>query len=369
MRPSQGMDDIAGIWSLAGRFDPGLSGAAARLKQLAPLRIPARSWSRTRLFQAAASGQAFVARGLAVPVADSGAVGMEPTLVRLLTRAFGGRGGEGHQLQAQVGPSRSRRRMAVAELLRRWGSGRHIVSVTDLHIRGTRLERQIDTTALSAFNLLLFGSEDLRRQEMMTMVISSRGNVTDSHSDDPDGSNHCFVGRKLWLAWDTFEGRRAGLQDCSRDLVSEGADFDLSRFARLRSACWWTVEPGQTLFLPGRLTHRVITLDPYMGIGSFYCTPASILENLSRWYVHGALWALGDPGGENAGLVDEVADLFLQRLSALAAQAPRVRHAWGLGLAQAAVTGWESRVPPAERRQAAAVPRFAKVHHALAALA
>jgi len=107
----------------------------------------------------------------------------------------------------------------------------------------------------------------------MTLVISSQGNVTDSHSDDPDGSNHCFVGRKLWLAWDTFEGRAAGLQDCSRDLVRERARFDLATFAALPSACWWTVGAGETLFLPGRLTHRVITLEPYIGIGSFYCTP------------------------------------------------------------------------------------------------
>jgi hypothetical protein len=116
---------------------------------------------------------------------------------------------------------------------------------------------------------------------MMTLVVSSCGNVTDSHSDDPDGSNHCFVGRKLWLAWETFEGQKAGLRDCSRDLIVERAHFDLGIFASLKTARWWTVGPGETLFLPGRFSHRVITLESYVGIGSFYFTPVSCLENQS----------------------------------------------------------------------------------------
>jgi hypothetical protein len=41
------------------------------------------------------------------------------------------------------------------------------------------------------------------RRRFCTLV---RPTFTDSHSDDPDGSNHCFVGRKLWLVWDTFLG-------------------------------------------------------------------------------------------------------------------------------------------------------------------
>src|SRR5580700_9285931 len=38
--------------------------------------------------------------------------------------------------------------------------------------------------ALSDFNLLLLGSEELALQEMMTLAVSSAGTFTDSHSDE-----------------------------------------------------------------------------------------------------------------------------------------------------------------------------------------
>ncbi len=360
------MNDVAEVWSLASRFDTLLSPSLNQIKALGRLRVLPVRWSRARLFSAIAAGHPFLAKGFRVPVAKSADEAVDAAIAKQLTRVFAKRYSVGSTIGVQVGPSRTRRQITVAELLRRWRTGRHIVSVTDLHVRGTALERLIDTTALSAFNLLLLGSEGLRLQEMMTMVISSRGNVTDSHSDDPDGSNHCFTGRKLWLAWDTFEGQRAGLQDCSRDMVHhQGAKFSLSTFLKLPSACWWTVEPGQTLFLPGRLTHRVVTLDRYMGIGSFYCTPASVLENLSRWYGRGALWALEDPAGENSGLVDEIAELMVGSLSPLALARQRDRRAWGLDFARFATESWAHRVPWTERRDACKRHRFAQVHKAL----
>lgn len=357
------------VWEPASGFDAALRASAALWRSLAPRRIAPRPWSREALFEAAARGRPALLSGVRVPVTGASRIGLAPALVRLLEQTFRDPARDESYVRAQVGPSRTRRRLTVAELLRRWSGDRHVVSVTDLHIRGTRLERDIDTSALSSFNLLPLGDDDMRRQEMMTLVVSSRGNVTDSHSDDPDGSNHCFVGRKLWLAWDTFEGRAARLQDCSRDLVHDHARFSLAAFSRLRSACWWTVEPGQTLFLPGRLTHRVITLDPYIGIGSFYCTPASVLENLSRWYAHGALWSLDDPAGENAHLVDDIAASMAARLHRLAAQSARARRRWGLDFARAALDGWKRRVPATERRAAQRRPAFARVLQELQAAA
>jgi hypothetical protein len=294
-------------------------------------------------------------------VAGQQRLGVEAALNAALLRGFG----DEPCARAQVGPQRARRHLRVAELMRRWHSGRHLVSVTDLHVRGTPLARQIDTRALSAFNLLPRGNPAMQRQEMMTLVISSAGNVTDSHSDDPDGSNHCFVGRKLWLAWDTFEGRAAGLQDCEREPVDGQARFTMAAFCSVPSARWWTIEDGQTLFLPGRYTHKVVTLAPYIGIGSFYVTPASCLDSLMRWYVNGPLWGgpEADPDGDNAGLVDAIVRTMQRRTEALAGAPAAQRQAWGFGHAAAGARAWRRRWPRVVRE------RVCAEHPALAALA
>ena len=69
--------------------------------------------------------------------------------------------------------------------------------------------------------------------------------------------------------WDTQEGRKAGLEDVERDIVYGRAAFDLPTFCKLDSARWLTVGPEETLFLPGRFTHRVVTVERYLGFGSF----------------------------------------------------------------------------------------------------
>jgi len=205
-------------------------------------------------------------------------------------------------VKARVGSRQEFQSITISNLLGKWERRRGLVTVTDLHFRGTRLETCIDVNALSDFNFLLLGSEELALQEMMTLVVSSAGTVTDSHSDDPDGSNHCFVGEKLWLAWDTFEGQQVGFEDVSRDEISNGAAFDMRTFLSLRSACRFVVSDGQTLFLPGSLTHKVATLRPYLGVGSFFVAFAGGLETLMRWYEHGLLCARGSSDSDS--LVD-----------------------------------------------------------------
>lgn len=338
---------IEDIWATAGGFDPVLRARPDQLTVLRRKRIRPQPAQREALFAAAAQNRPVVLTGVQVPVAGSAQLGLEAALFQALTHTFK----RGDPVSVQIGRHRNRRKLPVPELMRRWQSGRHIVSITDLHIRGTVLEHDINTDELSAFNLFPLGSEDMQRQEMMTLVVSSAGNVTDSHSDDPDGSNHCFTGRKLWLAWDTFEGQRAGLQDCSRDEVIDGARFNLRAFCGLKSAKWWTVGPGETLFLPGSLSHRVVTLESYMGIGSFYCTPASCLENLSRWYAHGALWSMDDPEGDNANLVDEVATRMCHTVQRLARRKADVQQQWGLDYAGVALKKWQTRWSAAQRRR------------------
>jgi hypothetical protein len=306
-----------------------------------------------------------LASGLGVVVEKSEAGRAADALAGMIARAFP----PAERISVQAGKTGTRRRIAVSELVSRWRDPGHVVSVTDLHVRGTCLEGAIDLAALSAFNLLPSGSERMRLQEMMTLVVSSRGNVTDSHSDDPDGSNHSFCGRKLWIAWETFEGLRVGLQDVQREDAADRAAFDLDAFCRLPSACWWVVGPGQTLFLPGRLTHKVVTLEAYLGIGSFYVAPCSCLDSLSRWYVHTPLWSLEDRMGENAGLVDEIAYAMNAKLEWLAGQSAGVRRTWGLDVLPRALAHWEHSWTASRRRSLLARPPFANLMRTVRALA
>lgn len=325
-------DDILGIWRGAAEHDPLLSVREKHLPALRARRVLPRTYTRGALFSALFDGSPVVFGDFRVPVRAS-------SLPELIRTGFD----EGQKARVQMGPARKRRRLFVPELVARWERRRAIVSVTDLHVRGHRIEEEIDIEPLSDFNVLLCGSEGMAEQEMMTMVVGTRGNVTDSHSDDPDGSNHCFVGRKLWLAWDTFEGKAAGLEDNSRDTCDGAAAFDVEAFLSLRTSRWWTVNAGETLFLPGHLTHRVITLDHYLGIGSFFVALPSAIQTLARWNAHGPLWSLA---GEKrkAGLVDEIARTTVLKVKELARSAAR-QEQWGLSFMRRAVAVWKSRVP------------------------
>ena len=143
------------------------------------------------------------------------------------------------------------------------------------------------------------------------------------------------------------------------------ARFDIGAFCRLPSAHWWTVEPGQTLFLPGKLTHKVVTLERYIGIGSFYVAPSSCLDSLSRWYLHGPLWSIDDRKGENAGLVDEIATAMAAYLRRLRRRRPTVRRQWGLDFASHSIDRWKRSWSRRQRDVLIARPPFADMLRAL----
>lgn len=222
-----------------------------------------------------------------------------------------------------------------------------MLCVTDFHFRETRLEHAVDLRSLSEFNLLAHGGGSMAVQEMMTLVMSSQGAFTDSHSDDPDGSNHCVCGRKLWLVWDTQEGRKAGLEDVERDIVYGRAAFDLSAFCRLQSSRWLTVGPGETLFLPGRFTHRVITLERYLGFGSFFVSFPNLLQTITRWSILPPLWTV-QRGNDH--LVDTILAFAIGRLRELLAASSSARDAWGLNHLRLGVRRWFRLTPGADRR-------------------
>ena len=202
--------------------------------------------------------------------------------------------------------------------------------------------RKIDCTPLSDFNLLAEARGAIGNQEMLTMVVSSAGAVSDSHTDDPDGSNHCFAGRKLWLVWDTFRGLARGLEDVERcGITGRRAAFDMSAFLSVPGSRWFIVEPGLTLFLPGHLTHKVVTLNEYIGVGSFFVMLPSYWRTLVRWSQHTPLWALDGPQARRFDLVNQITRRVIDKVHALAQGSSEDRLRWGVAYLRTAVENWE----------------------------
>lgn len=345
------------LWQQAEEMDRTLRITPRHFESLHRKFVRPTTFSRHSMFLNMARREVSIFRGVPVLVHGDKASNTRDTLIAALSKKFPPR----ENSRVQVGPSHHSTNLPVREIMRRWLRGRAIVGVTDLHIRGTKVEDVIDTAALSDFNVIICGSDDLAREEMMTLVIASPGNVTDSHSDDPSGTNHCFFGKKLWLAWDTFEGMPSGLQDVERQSVPGQAKFDMSRFLALQSSRWFLVSTGDTLFLPGNLTHKVVTLEPYLGVGSFYLGLPSSLDSLTRWIYHGPLWSILDPKKENAGLVDEAAKVVL-RVARRAHFGPmKLKDRWGYHYMYAAYAAWKKSANPETRRCALEHPTFRSI--------
>lgn len=338
------MESIKELFSIGSSMDPTVRVQPRQLRRLRTKFVPAERFSKDRMFANMAASEISILRGTPVRVKQRAGKSKRDALVQSL-RAFGPHAAN----RVQIGPSQRVVELSVREIMRRWTGGRAIIGVTDLHIRGTPLDRVINTNSLCDFNLLLRGSESLSRQEMMTLVIASPGNVSDSHSDDPEGSNHCFMGKKLWLVWDVFEGMSAGLEDVSRQDVFARARFDMERFVSLPSSRWCLVQRGDTLFLPGRFSHKVITLEPYLGVGSFHVGLPSCLETLGRWIEHGPLWSIDDPLGDNDGLVDEAVQVALRVACRVRAGSTAAKRRWGYSHFRRSEVLWRKRTSRTSR--------------------
>lgn len=328
-------NDLTALWDGASAIDRTLKVREQDLPRLKRKRVKPVPYSRELMFSLMSRGQVCLFEQLRVPVRGEG--GDVRTLI-----ADGIRSGlpRTRTARTQTGRSRRLRHMRIPEVIRRWQDGRSIVGVTDLHFRETKFNNIIDSTSLSDFNVLChdpeFGEDFMSMIEMMTLVISSRGNMTDSHTDDCDGTNHCFLGSKLWLAWDRMEGKAVGFQDVDRDPVCGQAAFDLETFLSLPSSRWFTVGPGQTLFLPGSLSHKVITLEHYLGVGSFHVALPSYLRSLERWVLY-----------DTQNIVPK--DLLVKINRAVirkvreVGRAPRaVKEQWGLSQMKEVVGNWRA---------------------------
>lgn len=323
-------------------------------------------YSRAALFGRMLVGEPSVLEGFPIPVRGRLRTLAPPAAGHALIDWLATRRSrDTHRIYA--GTTGTRREVTLSKIARKWRADRTRFGVTDLYIRGTRMEDVVAPEELSAFNILPRSTVGAKEQEMFSFVISSRGHVTDSHSDDPDSSNFCFTGRKLWLAWDTYEGMKRGLQDVERVPVHRQAYFDMAAWLSLRSARWFLVGPGQTLFLPAHMTHKVITLERYIGVGGFFIALPNCLRLLSHWIVRGPLWLKQDATGHRDELLGEIAQSVRDLVLRLRNASPQERARWGYDyLARSAETF--IRTCPASRLRALwSDPRFRPVADAIRA--
>lgn len=342
------------LWERACKIDHSLSFTGRDLARLRHKFVTPQRYSRRHMFLNMARRRVSVFQGAPIRIRRNPKIDVKTALVDALLRKLP----RSTKNRVQVGPSQKVTQLPMREITRRWLHGRATVGVTDFHIRDTRLFKLFDSSELCFFNTLLRGSDDLATQEMLTMVISSTGNVTDSHSDDTDGTNHCFLGRKLWVAWDTHEGMSAGLQDVERQTVQGSAAFSLSTFLELKSSRWFLVKSGETLFLPGNLTHKVLTLEPYIGIGNFYVGLPECLDSLTRWFTHGTIWTDSSRPNDPDDLVREVARINLRLSRRLRSSSFPLKNRWGFSYLGLAYDVWKRRHSREVRERITNFPDF-----------
>jgi hypothetical protein len=317
----------AGVWERAGQIDQTVRVSHRQARALERRRLSSVPFSRDRLFTSMARGRPIVFDHVPVDVRRERTLGTRDAVVRALRESFP----PSEKVRVRCGPSRTTRYLTVDELLTRWADDRSKVNVTDFHIRDTAVMSKIDCSTLSSFNLLAGAPPPVGTEEILTMVVSSAGALSDSHTDDPDGSNHCFAGEKLWMVWDTFQGLAHGLEDVERvNVFADHAAFSIARFLSVPGSRWFIVGPGQTLFLPGHLTHKVITLERYLGVGSFFVMLPSYLRTLLRWTRHTPLWALTAPPERRLDLVDLITARVIRKIGALAKASRAQQERWGL---------------------------------------
>ena len=342
---------VSNLYTDLAKIDPSLKIKPKMLGKLTRRQIKPAAYSRQALFSSMASGDAALFDDYPSPLTGTAARSsikssainqIETTLKRL---------GRYNRFHVRCGPSEASKYLTGQELVQRWNNPCARMNVTDLHIRGTALERLVDPDILSWFNLLPNCGTEAASEEMMSLVVSSRGCISDSHSDAADSSNYCFTGEKVWLFWDTYEGKKLGLEDCSIDTVYSGCSFDMERFLQLRSARWLTVSKGQALFLPGEYTHKVITTERYLGVGSFYLSLPNSLRSLSRWNIHGPLWSEDQSANADDDTLLDITRHVQQRVRKLRSRSIKFRQKLGYDFLPNALDNWQRSIGKRQQLQ------------------
>lgn len=331
-------DDVSELWQEAARMDPTLKVREQDLQTLRRRRIAPRSYSRELLFSRMIQEKVSLFNDFPVRFRGQPKPTARAALAKQIRTGFP----KWQRARTQTGPSRARYKLKVPEVMRRWEGGRALVGVTDLHFRDTKVEQAIEFAALSDFDILCSDQEFVDEIETMTLVISSKGNVTDTHADDCDGSNHCFVGQKLWLAWDRIEGRSRGFQDADRDReqITDRAAFDMETFLSLPRSCWFIVKEDETVFLPGSLAHKVVTLEPYLGIGGYHVGLPNHLRGIRRWILYDTLEV------NQKNLLDKINEVLIQKLHEVREGPISVQKHWGLPYMYKSIDRWRKNESP-----------------------
>jgi hypothetical protein len=316
------------LWWAAAEVDPTLRATPALRRALERRRVPLARYSRARLFRRLAAREPSHWWGMPVRYRDGGRPAADVLQVI--------RAGFAPGTRVRVRAHGSIRGWPIERVAECWAAGVGGFNVPDLHYVGSRFDRRLDTSALNAFNLLQRGTDAFESQD--SLVISPAGAMADSHSDDHSGSNHCFVGAKLWLMWDTVEGLARGLEDVERCDVTDRAAFDLETFAALPSARWLVITGGQTIFVPGHLSHKVVTLERYLGLGSFFVALPGYAEALARWIALSPVWS-DQRDRSRRRSVAYVHGQVLRRVRALRRASRGDQNRWGLPLLRARLRG------------------------------
>ena len=325
------IDTLKQMWNRAAEMDATLRLPSRDFAALAAKQVLATVYTRSRLFKHMVKGEVSLFRNLPILLKGDNGKNTREVLVQAIRNGFD----KTKRARVQLGRERQRSYISINRLLEKWHMPESIVSTTDLHFRETGFEDHLAADVLSDFNLLCVNRQNVLPLEMMTLVVGSEGNVTESHSDDSDGSNHCFVGKKLWLAWDRQEGKAAGLQDVTHDEVYGQAAFTMKDFLKLSSSRWWIVAPGQTLFLPGNLTHKVVTLESYIGFGSFHVAFPAYFRTLTRWILY-------ETTDVTANVLRVINDLAIEQLRRLKRANPQTQEQWGIHHLPVAYHFWKS---------------------------
>jgi hypothetical protein len=340
------MNANAAVWDRAAEIDKSIAIKKGNLKSLSALRLIPQNYSRDRLFVAMVQQRPLLLKRFPLASVDSFFhTGTNPaTKLRQII-------GKSVTTLTRVGQRKRIRYLRVYDVIDLWEQNTSLVSANDVFFRTLKLDRKFDCSALSDFNVLPTGSSRAKYLEVATLLMGTSGCMTDSHSDDPDGCNYCITGKKLWLVWDRREGQRRGLEDCEYDDVYSQAAFDLDIFTSMKSARWFTISRGQTLFLPGNFTHKVLTLERYLGISSFYVGLPNALSSLSRWILRGTIMI-------KPQLRKEIATLIVNRLRLTARADRKSKNVWGFYHLGDSYQRWQTQHNAAERTLLLSDPSF-----------
>jgi hypothetical protein len=106
-------------------------------------------------------------------------------------------------------------------------------------------------------------------------------------------------------------------------------------FLSLHSSRWFIIKANETLFLPGNLAHKVITLEPYIGVGGFHVTLPGYLRSLKRWILYDTLDI------KQKDLLGRINRALMKKVQQVQKGGRLVKERWGLRYLQKAVKDWE----------------------------